>query len=302
MQLHLFFSLRSGRRTIELLYKRNEKIWEYKVLNVTSGFEAPSRISFSHDLKVALKEVTSECEEANGVWQGPRSLSDTSFRATGLLGLLPEEIMHHTLGMCEESVEVRVLVKEQRTNGDFQLQTPIGREETKDCEIICTIPAESRHIFADTLNLTVVKSIWEAQGIPESWLRTMSSLNHNIYPIVIYISWWAHGTRTLTERRQEWVSAGNDEASFPTKAADLLDRVARVIHALLKTPRLYRLAEVPDPRMVFRSWSNPWAPPPHLASAFEGRGSVRLCRIPPNVRLLDRSTRDWGMEGGLYAA
>ena len=146
----LFFSLRSGRRTIELLYKRNEKIWEYKVLNVTSGFEAPSRISFSHDLKVALKEVTSECEEANGVWQGPRSLSDTSFRATGLLGLLPEEIMRHTLGMCEESVEVHVHLVEERYGRDFRLQTPIGREEMKSCSIICTIPAESRHAFPDT--------------------------------------------------------------------------------------------------------------------------------------------------------
>jgi hypothetical protein len=222
-----------------------------------------------------------------------------SFRATGLLGSLPQELVEDTIRRCEECVDVRIRLCEQRESGDYSIMTPIPREELKSCEVSVVIPPRDRRFFAaDSLTLLRLDALFEGQRIPKGWIQALTADMPNL-PLFFKVRWGPslqdNGSRTLADRQREWEEAGNGHAQsspFPTKAADLLGRIAGVVHAMLKKPELFRIAEVRPPESWVRL----------IASGFRGQASVRLCAIPHELRRIDRSTRWVGMADGRYGA
>ena len=219
-----------------------------------------------------------------------------SFRATGLLGSLPQELVEDTIRRCEECVDVRIRLREQRESGDYSLTIP--REELKSCEVSVVIPPRDRRFFAaDSLTLLRLDALFEGQRIPKGWIQDLAADMPNL-ALTFKVRWRPSlqddGSRTLADRQREWEEAGNGHAQsspFPTKAADLLGRIAGVVHAMLKKPEFFRIAAVRPPESSVIPWPIAWQ-----------QASVRLCAIPHELRRIDRSIRWVGMADGRYGA
>lgn len=192
----------------------------------------------------------------------------------------PQDLVNEMVQRAKVCLTVPVGVTEQRTEGAPNPEPIDNTTEAKECDLFF-IPDMSwfGNLDYDTVRNRLTSAFAVAK-IPDKWMYVHVHPRSGVHAKVE----WSNDPQRSSDNAQQWKAAGNDEASFPKNAVDLLPNVAEVVRSLAGADVPHSLTYNAPETLEYKTYYS------GQVARFEGRGSVEYCRFATSARMLNKET------------